>query len=83
MHSVGVGHATPLNSGVLPPATCCGRHESPPLAVATITVAPPAGGFGPATPTAQQRLAVGHDTAFSWPVPPGAGCPTTSGLPFC
>jgi hypothetical protein len=83
MHSVWVGHETPLSSGVLPPATGWGCHVFPPLEVATITVAPPAGGFGPATPTAQQRLAVGHDTAPSWPVPEGAGCPTTSGEPFC
>ena len=80
--SVGVGHEMPLSCGVLPPATCCAFHPMPPSVVATITSAPAVGGFGPATPTAQHRRAVGHDTAPSSPVPLGAGCPTTSGVPF-
>ena len=82
MQSVAVGHETPLNCGVLPPATCWAFHDFPPLVVATMTVAPVAGGFGPATPTAQHRLAVAHDTDPSSPVPLGAGCPTTRGVPF-
>ena len=82
MHSVAVGHETPLNCGVLPPTTCWAFHNEPPLVVATMTVAPVAGGFGPATPTAQHRLAVAHDTAPSSPVPAGAGWPTTRGVPF-
>ena len=83
MHSLAVGHETPLNCGVLPPARHAGPSTtSPPLVVATMTVAPVAGGFGPATPTAQHRLAVAHDTAPSSPVPAGAGWPTTRGVPF-
>ena len=38
----------------------------------------------PGDPTAQQSRAVAHETASSCPVPAGAGCPTTSGVPaFC
>ena len=49
MHSVVVGQDTPLSSGVLPPTTCCAFHVTPPLVVASITVAPLAGaGLGPA-----------------------------------
>src|SRR5271167_934145 len=63
MHSVVVGQDTPLSSGVLPPTTCCAFHVTPPLLVASITVAPLAlAGLGPATPTAQQRLAVAHES---------------------
>ena len=40
MHSVAVGQDTPLSCGVLPPATCCAFHVTPPLLVAAITVAP-------------------------------------------
>ena len=82
MQSVAVGHETPLSCGVPPPATCWAFHDFPPLVVATMTVAPVAGGFGPATPTAQHRLAVAHDTDPELPVPLGAGCPTTRGVPF-
>ena len=82
MHSFAVGHEIPLNCGALPPATRWAFHDDPPLVVATITVAPVAGGFGPATPTAQHRLAVAHDTDPSSPVPLGAGCPTTRGVPL-
>jgi hypothetical protein len=35
----------------------------------------------PGVPTAQQSRAVAHETASSCPVPAGAGCPTTSGVP--
>jgi hypothetical protein len=75
MQSVGVGHDTPLNCGVLPPATCCRRHVRPPFLVATMTVAEPgrAAALGLATPTDQQRRAVAHDSAPSSPVPAGAG----------
>jgi hypothetical protein len=75
MQSVGVGHDTPLNCGVLPPATCCCRHVRPPFSVATITVVGPgrAPALGLATPTAQQRRTVAHDSAPSSPVPAGAG----------
>ena len=74
MHSVAVGQDTPLSCGVLPPATCCAFQVTPPLVVAAITVAPLGGaGLGPATPTAQQRRAVAHDSAPSSPVPLGAG----------
>jgi len=80
MHSVAVGHETPLNCGVLPPTTRWAFHDEPPLVVATMTVAPVAGGFGPATPTAQHRLAEAHETAPSCPVPAGAGWPVTRGV---
>lgn len=74
MHSVAVGHETPLSCGVLPPCTCCAFHEAPPLVVAAITVAPVGGaGLKPATPTAQHRRTVAHDKAPSSPVPLGAG----------
>ena len=77
MQSVAVGQETPLSCGVLPPATCCALHATPPLVVATITVVPAAAGagLGPATPTAQQRRALAQDTAPSSPVPAGAGWP--------
>ena len=38
---------------------------------------------GPGAPTAQQCVAPAQDTASSWPVPAGAGCPTAAGVPFC
>ena len=37
----------------------------------------------PGVPTAQQCRAPAHETASSCPVPAGAGCPTTSGVPGC
>jgi hypothetical protein len=75
MQSVGVGHDTPLNWGVLPPVTCCSRHVRPLFFVATITVVDPgrAPALGRTTPTAQQRRTVAHDTEPSSPVPAGAG----------
>ena len=79
MHAVTMGHEIPLSSGTTPPDTCWAFHETPPLIVATMTVAPPGGGVvpGPASPTAQQRLLFAHDTARRSPVPAGAGCPVT------
>jgi hypothetical protein len=66
MQSVAEGQETPLSCGVLPPATSCGFQVTPPSVVAAMTVAPVAGaGLGPATPTAQQRRTVAHDTAPS------------------
>ena len=75
MQSVTVGQETPLSSGVLPPETCSAFQEMPPFFVAAMTVAPPGGGemSGPATPTAQHRFALAHDTAPRSPVPAGAG----------
>lgn len=35
----------------------------------------------PGVPTAQQCRGSAHETASSCPVPVGAGCPTTSGVP--
>jgi hypothetical protein len=84
MQSFGVGHDTPLNCGVPPPAMFCSRHVRPPFFVATITVVEPgrAAGLRLATPTAQQRRTVGQDSAPSSPVPEGAGLPSTSGVPL-
>ena len=83
MQSVGVEHETPLNWGVLPPATVWAFHETPPLVVAAITKAPVGGaGFGPAVPTAQQRFAEAQETAPRSPVPLGAGWPTANGVPL-
>ena len=83
MQSVGVGHEMPLSCGVLPPATRWAFHETPPLSVAAITVAPVGGaGLGPAVPTAQQRFAVAQETAARSPVLLGAGWPTANGLPL-
>ena len=74
MHAFAAGQDTPLSCGVLPPATVCAFQVLPPLVVATITVAPVAGpGLGPATPTAQQRRTVAHETAPRSPVPVGVG----------
>src|SRR5271155_1659829 len=74
MHSVVVGQETPLSSGVLPPATFCALHLTPPSVVASMTVAPLEGAeLGPATPTAQQRRAVAHESAPRSLVPLGAG----------
>jgi hypothetical protein len=75
MHSVADGQATPLSSGVLPPATGWFCHVLPPFFVATITVAEAglAVASGLATPTAQQRRTVAHESAPRSPVPVGAG----------
>lgn len=82
MQSAAVGQETALSCGVLPPATCCALHDTPPLVVAAMTVAALAGaGLGPATPTAQQRRAVAHDTAPSSSLLGGAGWPTASVVP--
>jgi hypothetical protein len=59
---------------VLPSVTRWAFQVTPPFVVASITVAPLAeAGFGPTTPTAQQRRAVPHDSAPSSLVPLGAG----------
>src|SRR6516162_5331384 len=77
-----LGHEIPLSCGMTDPCTGWGVHFRPPSLVATMTVAgDEADEFGPATPTAQQRSASAHDTAPSCPVPAGAGCPATSGVP--
>jgi hypothetical protein len=74
MHSVAVGHDTPLSCGVPSPTTRCALQLLPPSVVAAITVAPvPGAGLGPATPTAQQRRTVAQDTAARSLVPVGAG----------
>ena len=66
MQASRVGHEMPLSCGVEPPVRCWASQVVPPFLVATITVAPPGGaGFGPATPTAQQRVASAHETAPS------------------
>ena len=61
MQASRVGHEMPLSCGVVPPVTCCGSQVVPPFLVATMTVAPPGAGLGPATPTAQQWRASAHD----------------------
>jgi hypothetical protein len=41
------------------------------------------GAGGPGVPTAQQWPRPAHETALSWPVPVGAGCPMAAGIPVC
>jgi hypothetical protein len=48
-----------------------------------VAVVAGAGAGGPGVPTAQQWPCPAQETASSWPVPIGAGCPTAAGLPFC
>jgi hypothetical protein len=44
-------------------------------------VAAGAAAGSPGVPTAQQWPRPAQATALSWPVPVGAGCPTTAGVP--
>lgn len=90
MHTLAVGHDTPVSAGMVFMVSGCAAQVSPPLAVPAMTVTAElgpvvvvAGALGPATPTAQQWWASAQDTALNSPVPAGAGWPTTTGVPDC
>jgi hypothetical protein len=72
MHDLAVGHDTPLREGPREAGTSWPDQVLPPFFVATITVEGTGVAFRPAEPTAQHRVAVAHDTAWSTPVPSGA-----------
>jgi hypothetical protein len=58
-----LGHETPVRAGAEASGRGWAAHLRPPSRVVSITVAGP--GPGPGAPTAQQRSAPAHDTAFS------------------
>ena len=90
MQSRTLGHETAVRAGAGLSVSDWAVQVFPPSIVASITVAA-AGGTdvvvpvaleGPRAPTAQQWVGPAQVTASSWPVPAGAGCPTTAGTPF-
>jgi len=91
IQSWALGHEMAVRAGAGVIVSDCAVQVFPPSTVASMTVAGVGGTEevvavvpeGPGAPTAQQWVGPAQVTASSWPVPAGAGCPTTAGTPFC
>src|ERR1700722_4304830 len=63
MQSAAVGQETALSCGVLPPATCCAFHDTPPLVVAAMTEASDASTTSNSLALASSAVARTHESA--------------------